>query len=280
MRFSWPLRATLILLLSGATLLTANSTGAPDQADSADLAAYAGVYELRPGQTAKVTLENGRLSIRNGDKAPVALLPATPPRFFPENDVTARYTFNRNAAGQVSELVIEADGAKTVLRRLPDKPAAVAVETLSIGIATTPSGSKPKKNNVARIGAYAPLNKSGELIEPDPLQALLIEKLTGERTDAIALTTEGSARDLGCDYVVMSVVSKLRQASVAGRIGGLIGKGGSVDDTTTYEAQVDFKLVSLADGKTVAQSKALSKAKGIPARAAEAAFVEEARLIL
>ncbi|MFN0085353.1 MAG: DUF6265 family protein [Blastocatellia bacterium] len=96
----------------------------PAKVDPAIFAEYAGEYELRPGQTRVVLHENGGLFLSPAGNVKLELFPESPSRFFIENDAGVRYVFNRNAEGRVSELVIEIEGAKNVLRRIGLAPKA------------------------------------------------------------------------------------------------------------------------------------------------------------
>ncbi len=86
--------------------------------ETAIYADYAGEYEFRPGQTRKIVQENGKLFIVPGPNARFELFPASPTRYFIESDPNVWHQFNRNAEGKVSELVIEVDASKTVLKRM------------------------------------------------------------------------------------------------------------------------------------------------------------------
>ncbi len=97
--------------------------------DAAIYAEYVGEYEFRPGQTRKIVQENGKLFIAPAPNVKFELFAVSPARFFIESDANVWHQFNRNAEGKVSELVIEVDSSKTVLRRM-DLPK-VAVGDLS-----------------------------------------------------------------------------------------------------------------------------------------------------
>jgi CubicO group peptidase (beta-lactamase class C family) len=90
----------------------------PVKVDPALYAEYAGEYEFRPGQTRPVLHENGKLFIAPTPSVKFELFPTTATRFFIESDASVWHSFNRNAAGKVSELVIEVNGSKTVLKRM------------------------------------------------------------------------------------------------------------------------------------------------------------------
>jgi hypothetical protein len=139
---------------------------------------------------------------------------------------------------------------------------------------------KAKKAGTIRIGVYAPTNKAGENISTTNMQSFLVQKLTGGNVEAIAVGSESDARNVNCDYVLTSDFSKLKQ-STASKIGGMFGKVTGTDTSAAknYDAQVDFKLVSLIDGKTV-QNKASNKTESDVDRAAESVLALEAQQII
>ncbi|MBS1796876.1 MAG: hypothetical protein JSS81_23825 [Acidobacteria bacterium] len=160
--------------------------------------------------------------------------------------------------------------AKTAGQTEPGKP------TIGTPIMTT----NAKKPGVIRIGVYAPTNRSGENVSTTNLQTFLIGRLTAGKIEAVAVGTEADARAAQCDYVLSSDFSKLKQ-STASKIGGIFGKVTNTDTSATrnYDAQVDFKLVPLAGGKTISD-KAANKTEGDVDRAAEAVLALEAQQIL
>jgi hypothetical protein len=139
---------------------------------------------------------------------------------------------------------------------------------------------KPKKPGVTRIGVYAPTNNSGENLSTSNLQTFLIEKLTLGNIEAVPIGTEADARTSNCDYTLTSDFSKLKQ-SAASKIGGMFGKITNTDTSAAknYEAQVDFKLISLSDGKTTLQNKAANKLQGDADKAAESVLSLEIQQI-
>lgn len=145
---------------------------------------------------------------------------------------------------------------------------------------TTDLAIKPKKPGMTRIGVFAPTNNSGENLSTTSLQAFLVEKLTLGNVEAVPVGTEADARAANCDYTLTSDFSKFKQ-SAASKIGGMFGKITKTDTSATknYEAQVDFKLVSLSDGKTTLQNKAANKLQGDADKAAEAVLSLEAQQI-
>lgn len=140
--------------------------------------------------------------------------------------------------------------------------------------------TKAKKAGTIRIGVLAPTNRAGENVSITNLQTYLVQKLTGGKVEAVGVSSESDARNADCDYVLTSDFSKLKQ-STASKIGGMFGKVTNTDTSSTrnYDAQVDFKLVSLSDGKTIT-NKASNKSESDVDRAAEAVLAMEAQQIL
>ena len=139
---------------------------------------------------------------------------------------------------------------------------------------------KAKKAGTIRIGVYAPTNKAGENISTTNMQSFLVQKLTGGNVEAVAVNSESDAKSADCDYVLTSDFSKLKQ-SAAGKIGGMFGKvtGTDTSSVNKFDAQVDFKLVGLTNGKTV-QNKAANKTESDLDKAAESVLSLEAQQIL
>ncbi len=143
---------------------------------------------------------------------------------------------------------------------------------------TTPAVKRP---GVKRIGVLAPTNRSGESVSITNLQNYLVEKLTVGNVEGFAVGSEAEARAADCDYILSSDFSKLKQ-STSSKIGGLFGKVTNTDTSASlnYEAQVEFKLVKVAGGGSVLQTKASNKTAGNVDRAAEAVLAIEAAAVL
>ncbi len=141
--------------------------------------------------------------------------------------------------------------------------------------------SSQKRAGVIRIGVYVPTNRSTESVSAVNLQSFLIERLTGGNIEAVAVGGESDARSSQCDYVLTSDISKLKQ-SAASKFGGILGKVTNTDTSGSrnFDVQVDFRLVSLADGRTVTQSKAANKSDGSADKAAESVLAIEAQQVL
>lgn len=147
------------------------------------------------------------------------------------------------------------------------------------------SGNNPttsaKRPGMKRIGVIVPTNRSGENISTTNLQSFLVQNLTGGNVDAVAVGSEADARAAGCDFVLTSDLSKLKRTST-GMFGGIMGKvtGTDTSASQTFDAQVDFKLVSIADGRNVLQNKAVNRAPGNVDRVAETVLALEASAVL
>ena len=162
-----------------------------------------------------------------------------------------------------------------------DKPKTKSSKGMgSMGSNMPSSGGTPaaKKAGTIRIGVLAPTNK-GENISITNMQSFLAQKLTSGNVEGVAVGNEADAKSAGCDYILSSDFSKLKQ-SAAGKIGGMFGKITSTSVGGVYEAQVDFKLVSTASGQTVLQNKAAAKAESDIDRAAEGVLAQEATAVL
>ena len=144
-----------------------------------------------------------------------------------------------------------------------------------------PPLSQAKRPGMIRIGVLAPTNRSEESFSSTQMQSYLVSKLTSGNTEGFAVTSEAQARAAGCDYILSSDFSKLKQ-STASKIGGIFGKVTNTDTSSAqkFETQVDFKLVLLKSGQTILQNKAASKTEGNVVRAVEGVLAIEANAIL
>jgi len=149
---------------------------------------------------------------------------------------------------------------------------------------STPSKSATpfsKRPGVKRIGVLMPINHTKENVNTAHLLAYLVQQLTIGTVEAIPIGTEADAKREDCDYILTSNISKLKE-STASKIGGLFGKVTSTDSSASrsFEAQVDFKLMTLADGKAVLQNKASAKVAGDAEVAAQGVLSQEATAVL
>ena len=136
-----------------------------------------------------------------------------------------------------------------------------------------------RKAGVVRIGVLPPTNRGGDSISVTNMQAFLAQKLTSRNVEGVAVSTDADAKSAGCDYVLSSDFSKLK-LSTAAKIGGMFGKITNTAVGANYDAQVDYKLVSLASGQVAAGGKAASKTESDVDRAAEGVLSQEAVAVL
>jgi len=142
-----------------------------------------------------------------------------------------------------------------------------------------PSAGSQKRAGMVRVGVLVPTNR-GDSVSTTNLQAYLVEQLTSGNVEAVSVGSEADAKAAGCDYILSSDISKLKQ-STAGKVGGIFGKVTSIPTGGgSYDAQVDFKLTSLKSGQSVLQSKASGKTETDASRAAESILAQEATAVL
>jgi hypothetical protein len=151
--------------------------------------------------------------------------------------------------------------------------------TVNPSLARQNASSQNKKAGVKRIGVLMPSVRSSEPVSAEALRAYLVSQLTQGKTDAVAVSSEAEARAAGCDYLLTTDVSKLKQ-STAGKIGGLFGGVTGAPTAGKFEAQVEYTLVSLADGKNALKNKSSDKSETDATMAAEAVLALEARAVL
>jgi hypothetical protein len=141
-------------------------------------------------------------------------------------------------------------------------------------------GNAPgKRPGTVRIGVLTPTVRNGDPISTQELQSYLVSQLTQGKTEAVAVSNEADARAVGCDYLLTSDFSKLKQ-STAGKIGGMFGGVTGAPTAGKYDAQLDYSLVALADGKSVLRSKAANKNETEVNQAAQATLAMEAQAVL
>lgn len=148
--------------------------------------------------------------------------------------------------------------------------------------AQMPSGSagkSPKANFTGpKVGIVIPTNR-GDSVSLSELQSILIQELDGPTLMAVAVSSEADARTMGLEYVLTTDIVKLKQ-SKAGKIGGLFGSVAGVPTAGSFDAQVEYKLVKISDGKVVLQSKAANKSETDAMLAARKILGMEATAVL
>lgn len=144
-----------------------------------------------------------------------------------------------------------------------------------------PSAASTKRPGSKRIGVLMPTNRSSENISTSSLQSYLVQMLSTGNVDAVAVGSESEAKTAGCDFLLSSDFSKLKQ-STAGKIGGMFGKITNTDASAAgkYDTQVDYRLTSLSSGQPVLQNKAAAKTESDRDRAAQGVLAQEASAVL
>lgn len=90
---------------------------APGTVDPARLADYAGSYELAPGITQRVTIEDGRLYAQRGDRPKQLLVPEAINIFF-RKGVEGRFLFHYGSGGKVDTLIDRRNNEDIVWKRV------------------------------------------------------------------------------------------------------------------------------------------------------------------
>jgi len=78
---------------------------------------YAGQYELNPKVSLTVTAEEGRLMVQASDQIKRELLPESETRFF-SLAVPAEITFEKDAKGEVFQLILEQSGTRLTAKKI------------------------------------------------------------------------------------------------------------------------------------------------------------------
>jgi len=90
---------------------------APGTIDTARLTAYAGTYELAPGVTMRVTVEDGHLYTQRGDRPRQLLIPETTNIFF-RKGIEGRFLFHHGSDGKVDALMDRRNNEDVVWKRV------------------------------------------------------------------------------------------------------------------------------------------------------------------
>lgn len=138
-------------------------------------------------------------------------------------------------------------------------------------------GQKPP--GVKRIGVLAPTNGTSESISTGELRAKLIQQLGSGNIEAVSISSAADARGAGCDFVLSSSVSRLKQ-STAGKIGGFLGKVTNTDTSgsSSWDIQIDFNLTTV-DGQSVLSRSVSDKVKGSVEMASSSVLSKEAAAV-
>jgi hypothetical protein len=90
----------------------------PGTADTKAFAAYAGTYELAPGNTLTISTEGGQLYRKRGGSPKEALIPEAADIFF-RKGVEGRILFRRGENGKVRELIDRRNNEDVIWKKVP-----------------------------------------------------------------------------------------------------------------------------------------------------------------
>ena len=119
-------------------------------------------------------------------------------------------------------------------------------------------GDAKKAGNI-RIGVLAPVGESS--LQAGTLQQRMVQSLSGNRVEAIAINSEEEAKKYNCDYTLKTDITRLKQGSKAG---GIIKAIKNTDPTATSGFNVDatMTLINTSSGTTKTEEKVSGKFDG------------------
>jgi len=188
-------------------------------------------------------------------------------------DIPAGYTLAGNSQG------LYGTPDYSAMMNTGDDNSSASSSSSSMGGTQTSSKAPPKANFTGvKIGVVMPTNR-GDSISASALQSFLIERLRSDSVMAIAVASEADAKTMGFDYALTTDITKLKQ-STAGKIGGLFGKATGAPTSGTFDAQAEYRLTKISEGKVVLQSKAANKSETEVNAAAQNVLGMEATAVL
>jgi CubicO group peptidase (beta-lactamase class C family) len=100
------------------------------------LETYVGSYEIEPGRTMTVTLENGRLHCQVTGDGKFPIEPESATRFFPV-PFEAQFEFRKNARGNVTGMVLRHGNEETFAKRTVSAPKPAGLEKVHIDVGSS-----------------------------------------------------------------------------------------------------------------------------------------------
>ena len=147
----------------------------------------------------------------------------------------------------------------------------------SAGRAQSGRPTAPPPFSGTKIGVLVPNNR-GDSVSTAELQSALVRGLTGGNLMAVPVSSEAEARAKNLDYVLATDITKLKQ-STAGKIGGLFGKVAGTPTSGAFDAQLEYRVTRLSDGKVTLKGNWSSKAKTEVNDAANELMDKEASMV-
>ena len=136
---------------------------------------------------------------------------------------------------------------------------------------------RQKKTGAIRIGILEPT--SSEQIETSSLQQVIAAKLMNNNVDAIAVASLDQAKEMKCDLVLQSQVSRVKQSS---KVGGLLKAVRNIDPyaANSYNIDARFVLSNVKDGSIKSEKTTSGKFEGTADGALKKALVEGSLMII
>jgi hypothetical protein len=137
--------------------------------------------------------------------------------------------------------------------------------------------AQAKKTGAIRIGILEPA--SSEQLETTNLQQFIAAKLISNNVEAIAVTSLDEAKDLKCDLILQSQLTRVKQAS---KVGGFLKAVRNIDPyaTSSYNIDVKFVLSNVKDGSIQVEKTTSGKFEGTADAAVKKALVEGSTMIV
>jgi hypothetical protein len=138
-------------------------------------------------------------------------------------------------------------------------------------------GTHAKKTGTIRIGVLEPT--SSEHLETSNLQQFLAAKLMNNNVDAIAVASLTEAKELKCDLVLQSQLSRVKQSS---KVGGLLKAVRNIDpySESSYNIDARFVLLNVIDGSAKSEKITSGKFEGTADGALKKALIEGSLMII
>ena len=132
-----------------------------------------------------------------------------------------------------------------------------------------------KRQGVARVGVLTP---TGDGIQTSELQQSIAGSLNNSTTESITLNSEADASASQCDYVIMTQITKIKQAS---KVGGFIKAIKNADPSaTSYNIEATMTVKNVADGSVKTQQNISGKYEGKTDDAVRKAMEEGVKMVL
>jgi hypothetical protein len=168
------------------------------------------------------------------------------------------------------------------LMELQDKIDAAGIAALNsdkeeIEIKKQLNTQETKRAGVLRIGVLQPDSKDG--LSASELRAHLVNTLSGNKVEAVAVGSAEEAKKYNCDLILTSTISQVKPAT---KLGGVLKAVRNIDPTSAsaYNIESQLTLSNISDGSVRSQKNVSGKFEGTAEGAAKKALEEGGRLLL